>query len=133
MIVLDASIVVELVTKSEAAESLRARLGLDNEHVIVPYLLDIEVMSALRKLAAAGRIDARDSDKYLEIFTRLPMERYPHDSLLGRIWELRHNFTAYDAVYIALSEMTGATLYTNDAKLRKGHRAQVVYFGTSLN
>jgi predicted nucleic acid-binding protein len=56
----------------------------------------------------------------------LPMERVPHGALLGRIWELRSNFSACDAAYIALAEMTGATLYTCDAKLRKGHRAAVV-------
>ena len=44
------------------------------------------------------------------------------------MWELRHNFTAYDAVYIALAEATGATLYTADEKLTKGHRARVHVF-----
>ena len=48
--------------------------------------------------------------------------------LLGRIWELRHNFTAYDAAYIALAEATGSVLYTSDEKLSKGHRARVVLF-----
>ena len=57
----------------------------------------------------------------------LPIERYPHTPLLDRIWELRHNFTAYDAAYIALAEATtNAVLYTTDKKLGKGHRAQVV-------
>jgi predicted nucleic acid-binding protein len=48
--------------------------------------------------------------------------------LLGRIWELRHNFTAYDATYIALAEATSSVFYTCDEKLRKGHRASVVLF-----
>jgi predicted nucleic acid-binding protein len=38
------------------------------------------------------------------------------------------NLTAYDAAYIALAETTNAALYTSDAKLCKGHRAQVVLF-----
>jgi len=50
--------------------------------------------------------------------------------LLDRIWELRHNFTAYDAVYIALAEATGSFLYTCDEKLRRGHGATVVLFAT---
>ena len=57
-----------------------------------------------------------------------PAERYSHTQLLGRIWELRHNFTAYDAVYIALAEAMNATLYTSDEKLCKGHRAPVILF-----
>lgn len=48
---------------------------------------------------------------------------------MGRIWELRHNFTCYDAAYIALAEAAGADLYTCDAKLRSGHRARVTVFG----
>jgi predicted nucleic acid-binding protein len=41
---------------------------------------------------------------------------------------LRHNFTAYDATYIALAEATDSILYTSDKKLCKGHRAQVALF-----
>jgi predicted nucleic acid-binding protein len=59
----------------------------------------------------------------------LPAERYAHTPLLGRIWELRNNFTCYDAVYIALAELTDATLYTSDTKMGKGHHAEVVVFG----
>ena len=58
----------------------------------------------------------------------LPAERYAHTPLLTRIWELRHNFTCYDAAYIALAEATGAVLYTCDAKLSKDHRARVMVF-----
>ena len=39
---------------------------------------------------------------------------------------IAHNFTAYDAAYIALAEAMGVDLYTADAKLSNGHRARVV-------
>ena len=58
----------------------------------------------------------------------LPAERLGYTPLSKRIWELRHNFTAYDAAYIALAEATGSVLYTCDRKLRTGHRAEVVVF-----
>jgi predicted nucleic acid-binding protein len=64
----------------------------------------------------------------LAALAALPAERYAHTPLLGRIWELRHNFACYDAVYIALAELTAATLYTSDAKMGKGHRAEVMVF-----
>jgi predicted nucleic acid-binding protein len=48
---------------------------------------------------------------------RLPITRYPHDSLLDRIWSLGHSLTAYDAAYVALAEALDATLITHDERL----------------
>jgi len=128
MIVLDASVVVELLTDGAVADSLRLDLAGRDESFIVPHLLDIEVMSAIRSLAAGHRIDAHGAGQILKGLTALRAERYPHTPLIGRIWELRHNFTAYDATYIALAEAMGATLYTCDEKLSRGHRARVALF-----
>jgi predicted nucleic acid-binding protein len=89
-------------------------------------------MSALRKLAAAGLIDAGHAEAYVANLAALPAERYSHLDLLGRMWELRHNFTAYDAAYVALAERLNATLYTTDKKLLRGHRARAVLAQESL-
>lgn len=126
MIVLDASAVVELLIDGPSAEWLRRELAERGEPIAVPHLLDIEVASALRKLTAGQRIDPRYSRELLMQVASLPAERYPHTYLLGRIWELRQNFSAYDAAYIALAEEMNAVLFTCDDKLRKGHRARVV-------
>ena len=128
MIVLDASVVVELLTNGSLADSLRRDLAGRDDSFIAPHLLDVEVASALRKMAAAQRIDSHRSEQMLTGLCELPAERYEHAPLLTRIWELRHNFTAYDASYIALAEMTGSVLYTSDEKLSKGHRARVMLF-----
>src|ERR1035438_5681398 len=97
MIVLDASVVVELLINSSVAESIRRDLATRSDSFIVPHLLDVEVMSALRNLVAGQRVDSHRSEQLLAGLASLPVERYPHTPLLGRIWELRHNFTAYDA------------------------------------
>src|ERR1700736_3229618 len=128
MIVLDASVVVELLTNGGLAESIRQRLASSDESLIVPHLLDIEVVSAIRRLVAGQTIDSHRSEQLLKALATLPAERYAHTPLLGRIWELRHNFTAYDAAYIALAEATNSVLYTSDEKLGKGHRARVALF-----
>ena len=128
MIVLDASVVVELLTNGAMADTIRNELAGCDESFLVPHLIDIEVVSALRRLAGGQRIDAHRSAEFLAGLAALPAERYAHTPLVGRIWELRHNFTAYDAVYIALAEATGSTLYTCDEKLQTGHRARVVLF-----
>jgi predicted nucleic acid-binding protein len=128
MIVLDASVVVELLTNGALADSIRSDLSGRDESFIVPHLIDVEVMSALRRLGAGRRTASDRSDQFLTGLAALPAERYPHTPLIGRIWELRHNFTACDATYIALAEATNATLYTSDEKRCRGHRARVVLF-----
>ena len=130
MIVLDASVVFELLNNSAVADSIRNELAGRDESFLVPHLIDIEVMSALRRLATGQRIDSDRTRQFLAALATLPAERYSHTPLIGRIWELRHNFTAYDAAYIALAEATDSTLYTCDEKLRKGHRARVALFTT---
>jgi predicted nucleic acid-binding protein len=128
MIVLDASVVVELLTNGAIADSLRRDLVGRSDSLIVPHLLDVEVVSALRSLVARRRIDAFRGEQFLTALAALPAVRCPHTPLLGRIWELRHNFTAYDAAYIALAEATNSVLYTSDEKLCQGHRARVELF-----
>jgi predicted nucleic acid-binding protein len=128
VIVLDASIVVELLTNGKLADSIRRDLADHDESFITPHLLDVEVASALRKLVAGQRIDSHRTEQLLARLATLPAERYAHTPLLTRMWELRHNFTCYDAAYIALAEATDAVLYTGDAKLSKGHRARVMVF-----
>jgi predicted nucleic acid-binding protein len=128
MIVLDASVVVELLTNGALADSIRSDLSGRDDSFIVPHLVDVEVVSAIRRLVAGQRIEANRSEQFLTGLAALPAERYSHTPLIGRIWELRHSFTAHDATYIALAEATSAVLYTSDEKLCKGHRARVVLF-----
>lgn len=65
----------------------------------------------------------------MEDLADFPLTRYPHDLFLLRIWELRHNVTAYDAAYIALAEALDAPLLTRDAKLASaaGHHANIEF------
>lgn len=128
MIVLDASVVVELLTNGPLARSIRSQLAGRNESFLVPHLIDVEVVSAMRRLAAGQRIDPHLCEQLLAGIASLPAERYSHTPLIGRVWELRRNFTAYDATYIALAEATNSVLYTCDEKLRNGHRARVLVF-----
>jgi predicted nucleic acid-binding protein len=129
VIVLDASAVVELLRKGQFAEAIRSELADAAGPPIAPHLLDIEVTSALRRLTAVAHIDSNYAQLLLAELADLPVRRCAHTPLLDRVWELRHNFTAYDAIYIALAEETDSVLYTTDAKLRRGHRAQVRVLG----
>ena len=129
MIVLDASAVVELLANSAADERLVGWIR-SSPPLQAPYLLDIEVISALRRHCALGSMNGERAQLAMSRFRMLPITRHAHFPYLERIWELRHNTTAYDAVYLALTEALGTVLLTRDAalarvRLRRG-RVEVV-------
>lgn len=57
----------------------------------------------------------------------LSIQRHPHNFLLRRVWEMRHNLSAYDAVYVALAELLDEPLITHDKRLANaaGHQARI--------
>jgi predicted nucleic acid-binding protein len=130
MIVLDASAIVELIVEPRAATSaLRARLRADPD-IHVPHLVDAEVTNALRRKLLAGQLDLLRARRAIRRLTVMRLTRWQQTPLLGRALALRHQLTAYDAIYVAMAEVTGATLVTRDARLARadGHRARVEVF-----
>ena len=117
MIVVDASVVLEVLLNTPAGTILAERLLDPSESAGAPQLLDIEVLQVLRRYALAGEIDSERGLQAVEDLAALPIVRYPHDALRHRVWELRHNVTAYDATYVALAEALDATLLTRDERL----------------
>ena len=100
-------------------EGLRARSRLVDERLAAPELVDLEVASAFRKLCAAKKFNAQRASQALSDLHDLRIGRVPHRDLIGRCWELRNNVTIYDASYIAVAELFGATLITADVRLAK--------------
>jgi predicted nucleic acid-binding protein len=116
VIVVDASVIVTgLADDGDDGDRVRARLG--GERLVAPAVIDLEVMSAWRRLLAAGALDERRAALALADLDALPLERAPHGPLLARCWELRANLTTYDAAYVALAEALGVPLLTGDARL----------------
>ena len=118
MIVVDASaMVLALVDEREAGRIARARLA--GEAITAPELLDLEVLSVLRRLTAGGILTARRARAALDDLAVAPIQRVPHLPLLERCWALRPNATSYDAAYIAVAELLELTLVTTDRKLAR--------------
>ena len=112
MIVLDASAaVLALLNDGDARHSLAT------EDVAVPHLADSEIAHALRAQVLRSRVDADDAWTALGRWERLGMRRFAAVGLLGRIWDLRDNLTAYDATHVALAEALACDLLTADARL----------------
>ena len=127
MIVLDASAVVELVLWTERGHRVGDAIARDRS-LHVPELMVAEVGSVLRRLVAQGVVSEAMGADHLESVRQMPAEGYGHDVLMGRAFELCHNLTMYDAVYVALAESLAATLLTFDSRLAgaPGHRADIV-------
>lgn len=127
MIVVDASIIVDLLLRVPGVEALDARLFDNGASLHAPQLIDVEVAHVLRKYALHGELSEARGKSALELFKRFPITRHAHDPLLQRIWMLRHILSAYDATYVALAEGLNATLLTRDSplSLSSGHTARV--------
>jgi predicted nucleic acid-binding protein len=109
---------VALADDGEDGDAARARLARDPE-LHAPHLVDLEVLSVLRRQAGAGLLNARRASLALQDLVSLPVTRYPHVPFAPRVWELRGNLTPYDAAYVALAEALGCVLVTADARLAR--------------
>lgn len=118
MLVTDAGVWVHALIAEAADGQLRGRLQ-NEPYVDAPALIDLEFISAVRGLLAGHRITPRLAEEGIETFLSAPINRYFHDPLAWRIWQLRANLTAYDAAYIALAELLGSTLLTVDRRLAR--------------
>ncbi len=119
MIVLDASAAVELLLNTRLGKNLAERLRSSDVSLHAPHLIDLEVAQTLRRYVADRTLPEERGRLALQHLAMLDLNRYPHDSLLRRVWGLRNNLTAYDAVYVALAEALGATLVTGDRRLAR--------------
>jgi len=126
MLVIDASAATELLLARPAAEALAGHVAEHGLDLHAPHLIDVEVAGAVRRLVASGDARLERGEEAIADLLDLPMARYPHDILLPRVWELRENFSPYDAAYVALAEALsddGIPLVTTDEGLARAVRA----------
>jgi predicted nucleic acid-binding protein len=116
VLVVDASVLV-VALADDASDGDRARARLSGEDLIAPDLAELEVLSVLRRVVASGAMTNRRACLAVDDLASLPMVRSAHQPLLRRCWELRDNFTSYDAAYVALAEALECTLLTADHRL----------------
>jgi predicted nucleic acid-binding protein len=87
----------------------------------------VEIAQVLRRYALNAELTAERGAEALADLRDFPITRYDHEPFLSRIWELRHNLSAYDAAYLSIAEAFDAPLLTCDARIAHahGHRAHV--------
>lgn len=119
MIVVDASVLVNAIADDgEGGDAARLRLG-QEPSLHAPHLVDLEVLSALRRAYRQGSLDDRRVRLARVDLHALPVQRYEHLAFTDRVWELRDAVTPYDGAYVALAETLGCALLTADARLSK--------------
>ncbi|MEM9301055.1 MAG: type II toxin-antitoxin system VapC family toxin [Pseudomonadota bacterium] len=116
VLVVDASVIVDLLARFDP-EPIEALVLAPRAVLAAPALIDIEALSAFRKLERLGAFPAGRAEGIVEAYRQVRIGRYEVHSLLDRIWRSRRRLTAYDATYVGLAEILGAPLVTRDRKL----------------
>ena len=101
----------------DGPDGTQARERLRGEELAAPHLVDIEVTSVLRRSILGGTMTEQRASQALQDLADLEIERVTHTVLLPRVWELRANYTAYDACYVAVAELFHAPVLTYDARM----------------
>lgn len=122
-IVADASALVDYLLQIGGAEAVGSTLRSSDSDVHTPSLCDAEVMSGLFRGLRQGVSPEASVRVAVADYQDFPLTRHDHLPYLWRVWELRNNFSARDAFYVALSEQLGATLVTTDLRLATAARA----------
>ena len=127
MIVVDASALLEFLLQTPLGRRVESRLFRDEDEFHAPHLVDVEIVQALRRLVRTGEVSPGRADEAIADLADLDLHRHAHIDLLARAWKLRDNFSAYDAVYVALAEAMDASMVTCDGPLgtAPGHRARI--------
>jgi predicted nucleic acid-binding protein len=126
LIITDASFLV-MALGDDGADGARARERLRGEELAAPHLVDVEVTSVLRRSVLNGTITVQRASQALQDLADLAVERVVHTTLLPRIWELRSNYTSYDACYVAVAELFHAPLLTYDARMASAPGARCAF------
>ncbi len=117
MIVVDASAALDGLLDPASHAVIATWLAGSAEPLAAPDLIDVEVMSVLRRWEHSAEITASRARQALDDLGALPIIRYPARTVLDPAWKLRHNLTAYDAQYVALAQALPARLLTTDARM----------------
>lgn len=116
-VVIDASVLVDLLAGTDYADPAAARLRGTALHA--PALLDAELLSALGRLHRAGELTTDEVENGLDRLQTLPLTRHPLPGLLAGAWARRADLRLTDALYSELAAHLHAPLLTTDHRLAR--------------
>lgn len=118
MTVLDTSGVVDYLLGIGVAEQVQELMSAEGE-LAAPDLLVFEVLAVLRRESHRGAIADDRAAQAVEDLGDLSIELFPSLPLRERVWVLRRNFTAADALFVTLAENLDEPFATKDSALAR--------------
>ncbi len=117
-LVVDSSVIVAALIDT-GPDGAWAEAVIDDQVLYAPEIVRVEVTNVLRRLELAQQITTAEANGAVEDLSQLEIEHFPIEPFSGRIWELRHAVTSYDAWYVAVAEELRYPLATLDRLLAK--------------
>jgi predicted nucleic acid-binding protein len=115
-VVCDASALVALLLDG-GPDGRWATQALGGADLAAPSLVGFEVANVIRRHELAGLVGADQAAQAHADLRDLAIEHWPYELLAPRAWQLRRSLSIYHAAYVALAELTGATLVTLDRRI----------------
>ena len=119
--VIDSSAAFDLLERTAAGAVVGAAIA-HEATLAAPDVLVFEVVAGFRRQVQRRKVSVPVAERAIGKLGVLPIEFFPTLGLRHRAWELRHNFTAGDAMFVALAELLAEPLLTTDRGLAKAAR-----------
>lgn len=119
---IDASAIAEYLLRTPRSAAVERVITAEHSDLHTPALCDIEICSALRRAVLGKRLSEARALEAVRDYLDLPLFRHGHMGLMERMLRLRHNFSPYDAAYVALAEQLQAVFVTSDDPLARAVR-----------
>lgn len=117
MIVVDCSALVAFFAAPDHNPNILSHIA-TAEAIAAPDFVALEFINALRRQERVNRLGHK-AGLALADFQVMRIERYDRQDFVAAIWKLRHNFSAYDAAYVALAERLPAPFLSADGRLKR--------------
>lgn len=115
-VVCDASALVALLLDG-GPDGRWATGAISDAELLAPALASFEAANIIRRHELAGLVSSDQAAQAHADLLDLVIEYWPYELLASRAWELRENLSIYDAGYVALAELSDATLVTLDRRI----------------
>jgi len=126
LFVIDASAATEYLLRTPLG--LKVAATTEDASLIAPELIDVEVLSVLRRAVMRREISEQRALLAIEDLVDWSIDRISHKPLLWLAWQHRDNVSAYDAFYVAAARISNAPLLTTDGPLSRAPKLGISRF-----